>query len=418
MGKRKTQIDFEWLAAEVAAARQIDPQGGVSFAGWALEELRLVAMTGLQLPDDVSDDEAQSIAWSGLKAAAEKHADLTGKRLDRELKRAAAEFLRKPLNPFVLYTTVTLSRASRVKGARLDGVTISLQQVIPRRFDRSFVSGSMMARDLEDDSRFLKVRVRVQARTPSSAVRSAMSSLHFLRGAWNLSLNRPRWREWAVDQTKPFNKIRPGPLHTLHHLSGRPAAQAYWYEPFFRPDVLSLSGSKLAGVERETARIRTLARASSYGAELRRAVSWYCTALDLPDPQLAFLKLWGLLEYLTDTSFMRHEDTIDRVLFLYQDPGVDRHVLQFLKDHRNRSVHAGADAIDREMLVLLHRFAVRLLLTALQSGRVFRSRKEFGQFLGLPGDADQLMRRLAVLREAIRFRGAGKHTGAASAPIS
>lgn len=150
--------------------------------------------------------------------------------------------------------------------------------------------------------------------------------------------------------------------------------------------------------------MRSLIRKCRFGVRLEEVMIRYCRALDCVDQNTAFLKLWGVLEYVTNTGRMSYEHTVRRASYIYRDPFLQRPVLQGLCESRNRSVHAGVDDIARESVVRLHRFVADMILFLLQTSSFFASQEEVGRFLSLPDGKEELMRGVQLRKEALRFK--------------
>ncbi len=120
---------------------------------------------------------------------------------------------------------------------------------------------------------------------------------------------------------------------------------------------------------------------------------------------MAFLKLWGVLEVLTDTTVGGpYDETIKRTCFLYEDSAFNQGLMKVLRRYRNRSVHLGMNSIRRETVVILHRYVVRNLLFALSRSREFTSLTELGHFLSLPASPTDLLRKAELFKMATIFR--------------
>ena len=395
MSKRE---EVDWIASELQAFRTSRTDGGFPHS---YEDLVLV-LVGASESEELSDDDERHICQMAIQRALRAEGPITGSVLRSQLSRARGEILQLPLKPFVLYSSLGLPPHVKLRGARLRGATISFPAAFASSFDRSFIKSIAGSRDLPDDTKILKARVRLSARTSSTAFRDGTSALDFIRGALNLSINMSRGREWNIDETEPVNKVLPGPLHTLHQLSGKPAVEDYWYQPFYRPPAWPYFGqAEILKFEPASLYIRQVCGRSPYREELERALVRYCRALDIRDPQLAFLKLWGLLEVLTAS---RYDETINRILFLYPEERLNRSVLKVLRDFRNASVHHGSESIARENLFRLHRYVVQVLLFALEPGRKFASLAELGEFLASPKDPKELRRKARLYRDALAFR--------------
>ena len=143
--------------------------------------------------------------------------------------------------------------------------------------------------------------------------------------------------------------------------------------------------------------------------EFREVFVRYARALDGIDFDSTFLKLWALLELLTVTTSARYDQTINRALFVFQEQELNRVLLEHLRDYRNATVH---DAMSTD---LVHDFNWQLKqyvdalirFHIMFSGR-FETWTEAGAFLDLPRDPETLKKRLAAIREALRYRGGSK----------
>jgi hypothetical protein len=107
---------------------------------------------------------------------------------------------------------------------------------------------------------------------------------------------------------------------------------------------------------------------------------------------------------LTATDGTRYDETIKRVLFVFDDSPVHRYVLEVMRFYRNRSVHAGTDDVDRQNLVSLHAYVARLIFFTVRHYRSFASLEEIGRFLALPPDTSDLRQLRKRVNQAIRFR--------------
>jgi len=202
----------------------------------------------------------------------------------------------------------------------------------------------------------------------------------------------------------PVNKILPGPLHTLHLPNGKLATESWWYETKRfgneRPhDVTNELGKMykfLSNVRKRLAKCR-------YRQTIEDAIILYGRALDEWDWDGAFLKLWSILEKLTDTE-ESYKVTIRRASFILEDRSYHQQVLRHLKDYRNKFVHEAADSSEIETYMYeLKNLVEALLAFHLGSRFGFQSLKQAAEFLDLPSEKALLASRIKMMKYAQRF---------------
>lgn len=143
----------------------------------------------------------------------------------------------------------------------------------------------------------------------------------------------------------------------------------------------------------------------AFRMEIEDAITRYVRALDYNDLHVAFLQLWGLLEALTATTKADYDSTIRRVAFYYEDQELHRQVLQHLRVFRNASVHSGLRVTQIQTLLFqLKRYAERLILIHTDNFLRFPSLADAASFSDLPTDVNDLKRRIAKYKAALKFR--------------
>lgn len=393
------------MAKRIEAARLNGPPGqpGFSFSGFDALDMKMVIASEWCFPTQVRSERLSLASEAIFDAAATGL--VTGDRLKSSLERVLVNFLKAPPQSYLLVTSLLMPATTKLQNLRVDGHTLTFSRIFPKKFDRSVLNSPLTARYVRDDSSLLKVRVRVMARSPQGGYHAAIDTVDYIRGCWNLSLNGGLLRNFGAEQARPLNKILPGPVHTLHSVNGSKATDEFWYEPEFEPSHNKrLHASDVGKIQRDFGVIRSTCSSSKLGVGLRRALIRYCRALDSRDPQTAFIRLWGVLEYLTDTGRGGYAQTVRRTAFLFDDLALNKLILNSLRTARNRSIHSGEDRIDRENLVILHHYVVRLILFLSKSSRTFNSIAEAGEFLGLPSEAKTLLRKSELLKRALKFR--------------
>lgn len=131
-------------------------------------------------------------------------------------------------------------------------------------------------------------------------------------------------------------------LATFHRPSGELEFEQFWYEPSLQRDttLLKLDG-QAADLLKASAKIRAKLRKHTYAVDMENAFVRYARAMDTIDYDVTIQKLWGLLEFLTETGLSSYDKTVRRTRFLYDEERFAAQVLEHLRHYRNRSVHGG-----------------------------------------------------------------------------
>jgi hypothetical protein len=152
---------------------------------------------------------------------------------------------------------------------------------------------------------------------------------------------------------------------------------------------------------------RLALRSLSYREDIENALVRYVRALDDADPHSSFRRVWGVLEYLVNTS--DYDTLIRRVCFLVSDS--DRHLIRMLVEHlrdvRNAFVHG--DEARTNMGVFLEQ--VRMVTEWLirfhfQKKNPFKSLAAAAEYLDTPTNHKLLQERLRNYRMALRRKAA------------
>ena len=147
----------------------------------------------------------------------------------------------------------------------------------------------------------------------------------------------------------------------------------------------------------------------SYRSDIEGALIRYVRVLDSADLNDTFLRLWSLLEYLTDSTHDLYKVATRRAAFMFADRERSKLVLTHLTNHRNRFVHAGSDTDDIESLVFqLKRYVDALLLFHLGNRFGFSSRNEAALFMDLPLNKKELQLQIKRLQDAKKYVGDGE----------
>lgn len=401
MATKEFCADLGRLATELQGIRV---RGG--FSASRFEDIALALTFAPTIPSEVPECERMALSRQACLKLGSRDKEITKERLRSSLERTCESYLKQPVEQFVAVTSFAMLLRCPFDFIRIRGCTLRMTTALPPNFDRSHVAKSREVRLATKDAS-LMVRIEVAARSAAHAMERAMEAADLVRGSWNLILQRDLWSESRSGVRRPFHAVPCGPIHTLHRPDGSAAAgELFWYEPGYLdpgPGV-NLRQAERSRIAKEWRFIRQAVRASDFGERLESAIIRYCRALDEPDVEKAFVRLWGVLEFVTDTVGRDYGTTITRALHAFTTSDVDRHVLQVFRNFRNGSVHSGVGWATYSNVVQLHRYVIQVLTLALSYGEFFRDMEEFGRFLSLPNCKEELELGVAEAEREIELR--------------
>ena len=361
-----------------------------------------------EFAEPITEHDRREILHEALTATLSRGLDANA--LLSQVREAERSYLARPLTPFVVATSLSIrppARPIRTKVGESTTITISARH--PSR-----IAAARLAIDrppIPEPDRFphgySAVRVRVNARTVYQAVDSALDALDLVRGCWNYALNWRVWRSSRPGEDVPINQVLLGRIHTAHTTDGRNAHDggSYFYQPAAAPQRWILGGTRtmqqILAAERQ---MRRRLVGVPYRPELERAIVRYCRALDGIDFEWVFARLWGVLESLTATTG-RHEQTVKRTGFLWDQTARTLSTLEHLRERRNGIVHfdVGSD-LAITLVYQVKGYVESLIHFHLTNRGTFADLRDVAQFLDLPPEPEKLNELKALYRRAVRFR--------------
>lgn len=324
-----------------------------------------------------------------------KSGHLSGKALLHGVEVKQKEYLQKRIARFVLLTSASFRLTEKLRPIHIKDCVLTFARYRPKNFPLPD-GGSLTLRDTTPRD-YSCVKIFVSARDPYKAAEIAIEQIDFIRAIWNLFFNLRSGSRITFGGLghKPVNRIRLGPLHTLHFPNGRLALEGEWlYAPLVEAaaERIDQNYDAIRAFERM---IRKNINRSCLCDLLTSFLVRYVRALDEPDLSTSFLSLWSVLEEITGTSKSSYDVTVRRASFVFKGPQYARTILEYLRDQRNRIVHRGFQVDDAERLTYdLKRFVEALLKFLLNHSRRFVDFQTFCSFLDLPPDADLLRERI------------------------
>lgn len=314
---------------------------------------------------------------------------------------AYAALSKRTKSTFILYTTITYSGPKPIDWIADGPHRISWPKTTARLVRKAVAARDSLShrhegyRVASEGEELTPILVRVAGYDALDAFETANDCVDRFRGMLNLLLNSTNGLNVFGGLAAPHavNRIRRGPMHTLHKPDGSLATETFWYEPRWehsRPTVqfenARTFGDQLSGWWRKLHHGNPIADFTADGL-LR-----YCRALDLHEADAALLGLWQVLEKMTGTD--KYDLLVSRISKLFRDHDDAREVANHLKVRRNQTVHSSHD-IRREAHVILHQaetLARQILFFCIKNDAKFKSQSELEEFLDMPLDQRKLAR--------------------------
>ena len=404
------KYDPDQLARRMESIKTINKKGQASFKGFEYREHITLLCSMLQFREEIPDFEKRKIIVKASFNAGSK-GDINPKRLITEIGKLEEVYLKLPIKKYYLVTTISISKKIKIKRYNIDKCTIVFKSNLPKIFISNREKLIKHAQNLFYSplpSHYMFVRVALSAKCEAEAADKAINSLDLLRGIWNLIFNRGAYRETFGGKPSPVNKFILGPVHTIHECSGKVTTETYWYDPHFRGAIKSQDNfeNNINNVYNFTNNIRDQIGKSKYANKLKIAILRYTRALDIPDWHDSFLKLWGVLELLTNTTGDRYAVTVRRVSFLFSDGEYHKQILLQLQDARNRKVHSELEHRYTEAYMYqAKRYVESLLMFHLSNSFGFNNLEHAAQFMDQPYNKKEIMSKIRMMHYAKKFLG-------------
>ncbi len=400
----------EHLAVRLEESKSLGQDGRVSFNGFGFTEYIVVLNSMVSLNDNITEFEKNNIVRRAAFSLAKKE-KISSDGLLKEISRLEKEYLKQKPQKFVLISTLSINRFCKLKRVQINGTTITFHSSLPKTFTKEIENKIKKPASFtitgEYPKDYIFVKTFVEAKSYSQASSIAIDSIDIIRGIWNLFYNRGQFRI-SSGRRDPVNNISFGPLHTIHLPNGKLATETWLYETGYMGPLKAFDlKNKEEDLFKFQNTVRRLLNKSKFKSQMEAALRKYAQALDIRDWESSYLRLWGLLEYLTNTNENEsHKDTVKRTSFFFQEREYARQVLNHLRDHRNRSVHTGGSNQNIETLLYqLKNFVEVVLEIQIANKFKFSSRNELTQFMNLPEDVAKLKRRQEIISYALKFMG-------------
>ncbi len=404
------------LLADIGRSASINTEGSVSWGDMSFLRFQQAVLGSVVVLDpnrqELNGHDANSIVRSAMLALIKRcggKSAIDSATLLHEADKGAASYFRKRQRDFYLVTSLP------VQAFPAKQIVIDTCRVTPLRSRDRYPVPDALRYELAREGNHSKarrnrhqlVRVKTAGRSIFDAADRALEALSLLSGLWNLLGTYGSWSISSGPQRrKPLGVIHVGPFHTLHTADGKPVDDLYWYEPDYAEHQEPFQPRRgWDGIEKKRRWAMRRLRQSPYHRDLRRLIVRYSAALSKPDPNVAFLQMWSILESITNTVGARYEDTVHRATWVFPDGGLARDVLQYLRCYRNQYVHAARSDDHRDQIAqLIKSFIDPHLLCLLRNDLRLQSLEEYAACLSLPTSIDELKRRRERSARALYLR--------------
>ena len=314
--------DPEHLAVRLEESKTLGQDGRVSFNGFGFTEYIVVLNSMVSLNDTITEFEKNNIVRQAAFSLA-KRDKISSSGLLKEINKFEAEYLKQKPQKFVLVSTLSINRFLKLKRVQINGTTITFHSYLPKSFTREIESkikkpaSYTITGEYPKDYIFIKTSVKAKSYSQASSI--AIDSIDVIRGIWNLFFNRGQFRI-SSGSRDPVNNISFGPLHTIHFPNGKLATESWLYETGYMGPLKAFDmKNKLDNLYKFLDNARKLLKKSKLRNQMETALRKYAQALDIRDWESSYLRLWGLLEYLTNTNENEsHKDTVKRTSFSFK----------------------------------------------------------------------------------------------------
>ncbi len=396
------------LAKRLDESKKARENGKLSFFGFGINEYIVVLNSMVSLNDTIPEFEKNNIVHHSAFSAVESQ-KITSINLLKEISKFEKQYLSQAPQKYILISRLSINRFCKLKRIKIHDCTITFHSQLASQFSREIedkikkpASNTIIG---EYPTNYIFLKTFTSGKSFSQAVSKAIDSIDTIRGIWNLFYNRRKYR-MSSGKKYPVNNIVFGPLHTIHFPNGKLASESWFYETGYlgplEPFDMKNNLTKLYKFQYNA---RKLLNKSNFKSYIELALRKYTQALDLSDWESSYLRLWGLLEYLTNTNENEsHIDTVNRTSFFFREREYAKLVLNHLRDHRNRSVHTGESNQSIETLMYQLKNFVEVVLQFQISNKFnFSSLDEFTRFMNLPSDSTELTKRKNILVNALKF---------------
>ena len=401
------------ITEQIQNSKIVGDNNTVQFEAFNFNVFKILLYNILDFPPDISEIDARQMIYQGIMNSANKR-EITPKNILTELNLLEQKFLSLPFQRYVLITSISISRFIKINKIYLHNDIIIFENNLSEPYINDKTkellkrASSWLFSDLPKD--YSNVRIHVSSRSIYNAANQALENVDFIRGIWNWVLNRSTtYRKTYGGMQSPINRIILGPIHTLHRINGDfITPNEWWYEPSYLGAIKTYNPTQddMNKLYQSQFIIRKKINKLQYLNDIKSAFIRYAKALDERDLTSSYIKLWGILEFLTNTNNgPSHDITVKRASSIYKEREFHFQVLRILKNYRNSYVHSAEETSEIETyLFRLKNYVDSLFTFHINNTFHFESIEKAAEFLDLPVDKKEFKFKLKLYNFAKSFR--------------
>ena len=308
---------------------------------------------------------------------------------------------------FILITSISLNSNILPKRRRLNGNILNFSKNLPKKYLSSrqkLIETHFPNEKLSSENCYTFISISVKAANVQSAYIESMSAIDLYRSMWQLQL-RKNMDFFASPDSKKFPSdsiFQLGMVHTLHLSNGKSAWGGLWQEE--KPSKIAVQINDFDDADKKLGKLLNLfnKKQPEYRKFLYSIFQSYIKALDKPDHEFRFLKLW-----LTFELIMNKDDAtslIKMMSFFYRDSSIDKAVLQSLRKARNINVHVGEKQVNIELKNFqMCSYIEHVLRFFLYNPFKFKKHHELWDFISSTTDVSAIDNQIKRLRLVKKF---------------
>lgn len=365
----------------------------------------------LEFPPNIPEYETRELLSTAFKTIL-KTGSFSDIKLLSELNKLISLRNNIPSTRFALLTSISISNSVNMDRLYFGRNIVIFEKNLPMTFRTEFlgmIPKTYTYYNFDPPTNYMYVRIHVTSKSIHEASSISLDTIDFIRGIWNFVINRRRiYNPSSIPKKKPVNKIIAGPIHTLHFPTGKLYTDSIWWsEPNYIEPITPYkpSNKDILNLYESLSNIRQRLKFHAYPDIIKKSLIRYTRALDDRYWSTSFIKLWSILELLTDTVGKDYKMLRKRIGFLFEDSDYHKQVLLHLHKYRNSTVHHDIDNSDVETNLYQLRYYVETLLGFhIYSDYKFSSIYDACSFLNLPCDKDTISKRIKNLNNVLKFR--------------
>ena len=401
--KKSKKFKPQIVLDKINSIKTVTEDNRVSYEAFRYNEsmTALLSMIDFKIKDDV-------VNCKSLVSKAVKHvalvSDLSEKSVIDEINRLYKEEVAVKENEYKILTSISAAQDFPIRKVSIEGCSLRL---IKGEYPKKYLARNDIIskqRNIEDITpiNYTKIIVSLKSKSVNGAATKGLRIIDIFRSVSCLFLNSGM--EIIGDEWSPINKIRLGNIHTVHHASGKPSTDLFWYEPNFTKSNPHTPRKPEVFVRNYKWFFENLEK-SPYRRVIKDSLLRYVRALDERDHNVAQIKIWGALESLAAPSEANYDLITRRCSFLFAEPEYHRQMLEHLRESRNQTVHAGDSAEQAKTNCFqLQYYLYHLLLFHIRNATEFSSLEEANSYLDLPTNVQLLENKVKILNKAIKYR--------------